>query len=85
MMLDMLPIESFAGERAVRMDINFQRECRYGQTLTIGHERRDACDLFEISAEGARPCGLRWSGDRRPFGFGIGFAPEQGVKTDNLY
>ena len=53
MMLDMLPIESFAGERAVRMDINFQRECRYGQTLTIGHERRDACDLFEISAEGS--------------------------------
>lgn len=53
MMLDMLPIESFAGEQAVRMDINFQRECRYGQTLTIGHERRDACDLFEISAEGS--------------------------------
>ena len=53
MMLDMLPIESFAGERAVRMDINFKRECRYGQTLTIGHERRDACDLFEISAEGS--------------------------------
>lgn len=53
MMLDMLPIESFAGERPVRMDINFQRECRYGQTLTVGHERRGECDLFEISTDGA--------------------------------
>lgn len=53
MMLDMLPIDSFAEDRPMRLDIHFQRECRYGQTLTVGHERRGACDLFEISADGA--------------------------------
>lgn len=52
MMLDMLPIECFAEEHPLRLDINFQRECRYGQTLSIGHEHRDGCDLFEIAAEG---------------------------------
>lgn len=52
MMLDRLPISSFEGEQPVRLDINFQRECRYGQQLTILHERRDESDLFEIQADG---------------------------------
>ncbi|MEE1099063.1 MAG: thioesterase [Alistipes sp.] len=53
MMLDVLPIEIFAQQRKVRMDINFQRECRYGQTLNIAHKKDGVCDLFDISADGA--------------------------------
>ncbi len=52
MMLDMLPIECFAEDRPLRLDVNFLHECRYGQTLTVGHEQRGDCDLFEISTEG---------------------------------
>lgn len=62
MMLDMLPLACFAEERPLRLDINFQRECRYGQTLAIGHEHRGECDLFEISADGnpAVRASLEW-------------------------
>lgn len=49
MMLDRLPIESFAENRPLRLDLNFQHECRYGQRLTIGHRHEEACELFEIS------------------------------------
>ena len=52
MMLDTLPIEIFSEQRKVRMDINFQKECRYGQTLTISHRQEQGCDLFDISADG---------------------------------
>lgn len=52
MMLDELDIELFRGERSMRLDLNFQHECRYGQTLEIGHENRDGVELFEISSEG---------------------------------
>lgn len=53
MMLDLLPIERFAEERPMRMDLNFQRECRYGQTLVIGHEHREGCELFDVSVDGS--------------------------------
>lgn len=51
MMLDMLPVDMLAGDAPVRLDIHFLRECRYGQTLTIGYEQRGGTALFEISAE----------------------------------
>ena len=35
MMLDVLPIERFAEERPLRLDINFLKEARYGQTLSV--------------------------------------------------
>lgn len=52
MMLDRLPIESFVEDRPLRLDVNFQHECRYGQELEIGHEHREDCDLFEIISNG---------------------------------
>ncbi len=52
MMLDRLPLERFEQDRPLRLDVNFQHECRYGQTLEIGYEEREECDLFEISSEG---------------------------------
>lgn len=52
MMIDRLPIETFAEQRPMRLDVNFQRESRYGQQLTIGHEHRGDCELFEILADG---------------------------------
>lgn len=53
MMLDRLPIELFSQELPMRMDINFLHECRYGQTLAIGHEHSEGCDAFEISSDGS--------------------------------
>lgn len=35
-------------EAPVRFDIHFLRECRYGQTLTVGYEQRGRTALFEI-------------------------------------
>lgn len=54
MMLDMLPIERLTDGAPMRLDIHFMKECRYGQTLTVGAEFRDNGALFEIvSDEGA--------------------------------
>ena len=48
MMIDMLPVELLMQETPVRFDIHFLRECRYGQTLTVGYEQRGRTALFEI-------------------------------------
>ena len=53
MMLDMLPVGMLIREAPVRLDIHFLKECRFGQTLTVGCEQREHSALFEISAEGA--------------------------------
>ena len=53
MMLDMLPVGMLTREAPVRLDIHFLKECRFGQTLTVGCEQREHSALFEISAEGA--------------------------------
>lgn len=57
MMTDMLPIETFAESRPMRMDIHFLKESRYGQTLSVGLEQQDDISLFEIkSDDGAVVC-----------------------------
>ena len=58
MMVDMLPIETFADPRPVRMDIHFLKESVYGQTLSVGLDREDDnLSLFEIkSDDGAIVC-----------------------------
>lgn len=48
MMLDMLPLELLTREAAMRLDIHFLHECRYGQTLAVGYEQRGDSALFEI-------------------------------------
>lgn len=49
LMVDMLPIELFAEQRKIRMDINFLREARYGEVLTIlCADRGNGEWLFEI-------------------------------------
>lgn len=49
MMLDMLPIELLTCEAPVRLDVHFLKECRFGQTLSIGAELHDRGALFEIA------------------------------------
>ncbi len=57
MMFDMLPIEIFAEPRPLRLDVQFIKESRYGQTLTVGLERQGDISLFEIrSDDGAAVC-----------------------------
>lgn len=51
MMCDMLPLGQLVSERAVRLDIHFLHESRYGQTLTVGCEQRDSAWLFEIRTD----------------------------------
>ena len=60
MMLDMLPVETLTREAPVRLDIHFLKECRFGQTLTVGCEQREHSALFEISADGG-PAAVRAS------------------------
>lgn len=50
MMVDMLPIETFANPRPVRIDFHFVKESVYGQTLTIGLKQEDNTSLFEIKS-----------------------------------
>ena len=67
MMLDMLPVELLTCEAPVRLDIHFQKECRFGQTLSVGCELRDRSALFEISADGATAAvraGVEWQENR---------------------
>ncbi len=51
MMLDMLPIELMAENRAMRLDIHFIHECRLGQTLTVGYRQDDNLSQFEIATD----------------------------------
>lgn len=54
MMLDMLPLEMLTQPAPVRLDLHFLRECRYGETLSVGCELHDDGALFEIAnGEGA--------------------------------
>lgn len=53
MMFDMLPVEWFTRQAPVRLDMHFLRECRYGQTLTVGCEQRERSALFEIRSDAA--------------------------------
>lgn len=66
MMLDMLPVELLTSEAPVRLDIHFLKECRLGQTLTVGCEQRAHGALFEISGDGTtaavRAC-VEWKTD----------------------
>ncbi|HIY68886.1 MAG TPA: acyl-ACP thioesterase [Candidatus Alistipes intestinigallinarum] len=67
MMLDMLPVELLTCEAPVRLDIHFLKECRFGQTLSVGCELRDRSALFEISADGATAAvraGVEWQENR---------------------
>ena len=52
MMLDMLPLELLTCEAPVRLDVHFLRECRFGQTLSVGAELHDRGALFEIADDG---------------------------------
>ena len=51
MMLDMLPLELVTDPAPMRLDIHFLKECRYGQTLTVGCELRPRGASFEVSGE----------------------------------
>jgi len=57
MMLDVLPLECAAQQRPVRLDINFLKEARYGETLSVAAEERGGRTLVEIRSDaGASVC-----------------------------
>lgn len=57
MMVDMLPIESFAQPHSVRIDLHFIKESVYGQSLTVGLRQEGPISLFEITSDdGAAVC-----------------------------
>ncbi len=51
LMFDAMPLELLASQRAVRLDIHFLHECRYGQRLTVGWERQGDKWLFSVRSE----------------------------------
>ena len=57
MMLDMLPVDMLTQEAPVRLDIHFLKECRFGQTLTVGCELRGP--FGAVRNFGRRRCGCR--------------------------
>ena len=57
MMVDALPIEVLSEPHALRLDIHFIKESRYGQSLTIGFCCEEGKWLFEIKDnDGAAIC-----------------------------
>lgn len=63
MMCDMLPLELISSPAPVRLDIHFLKECRYGQTLTVGCELHERSALFEVCGEpgvAAVRAGFEW-------------------------
>ena len=56
MMLNTRPIEYLTESRPLRLDIQFVRECKLGQVLTIGYEQRENVSLFEIRNEEEVAC-----------------------------
>lgn len=53
--ISLLPVELLMQETPVRFDIHFLRECRYGQTLSVGYEQRGRTALFEIRSDEGTP------------------------------
>lgn len=51
LLFDAMPLDLLASQRAVRLDIHFLHECRYGQQLTVGWERQGDTWLFSIRNE----------------------------------
>lgn len=50
-------VERFAEERPLALDINFLKEARYGQTLSVALEERGSQTLVEIRSDaGAALC-----------------------------
>lgn len=52
LIFDRMPLDLLASQRAVRVDIHFLHECRYGQLLTVGWEQQGDKWLFSIRNEG---------------------------------
>lgn len=51
MMLDVLPVERFEQERPVRLDVNFLKESRYGETLSVAIVDSETESLIEIRSD----------------------------------
>jgi len=67
MMLDLLPLEFFGTERALRLDVNFLHESVYGDLLRIGCARSDDGVSFEIRNQAGTPicrAALAWHPDK---------------------
>ena len=65
LMFDCMPVETASAQRPVRCDIHFLRECRHGDLLDVGWERRDDdLWLFAIACEGheAVRASVEWRG-----------------------
>ena len=56
LMLDVLPIERFDEERPLRLDVNFLRESRYGETLSVAVGECGGTTLVEIRSDAAAVC-----------------------------
>jgi acyl-ACP thioesterase len=57
LMLDVLPIERFAEDRPLRLDLNFIKESRYGDTLAVVLQESPERSLIEIrTTEGTPIC-----------------------------
>ncbi len=57
MVCDLLPIDELERLNAVRVDMNFMRESRYGDVLSLCIDRRDDACAFEYrSGEGEALC-----------------------------
>ena len=51
LIFDTLPLEKFESGDAMRLDINFLAEARYGEVLSVGYLDADGARQFEITSD----------------------------------
>lgn len=54
MIFDTLPLEVFEREGAMRLDINFLAEARYGETISVGYVDEASSRQFEVSSDSGK-------------------------------
>ena len=54
MIYDTLPLEKFEKDEAMRLDINFLAEARYGEVISVGYADDGASRQFEISSDAGK-------------------------------
>ena len=63
LMFDLLPIETISTTEPAHLEVNFLQESQYGDTLSVGYEKRDSTWIFEIKNQhNAAICraSIRW-------------------------
>ena len=54
MIFDTMPLEEFEHRDAIRLDVNFLAEARYGEVISVGYIDDGAARSFEIASDSGK-------------------------------